>query len=249
MLRGIWAFFVLAIVTTIVSFCVAVVVIPVRRWANVSIHGARIWSRVMVAAVGVRPTFLGLDNVDHGSPQVFIANHQSIVDVWVMPQWLPFNARFAVKQELFRVPIFGWAMAASGFIPINRQNRSEAVKSLDEAASRIRSGCSVVLYPEGTRSRDGNLQPFKKGAFHLALAAGVPVVPVAISGSYDVIRPGDWRVTPGPVTVSIEAPIDVSRFQPDNYQGLLDHVHEVIRRRLSRAPESRPGDAMQYQTS
>ncbi len=248
MLRGIWAFFVLAIITTIVSLCVAIVVIPVRRWANVSIHGARVWSRVMVAAVGARPTFRGLENVDHGSPQVFIANHQSIVDVWVMPQWLPLNARFAVKRELFWVPIFGWAMAASGFIPINRQNRSEAVKSLDEAARQIRSGCSVVLYPEGKRSRDGKLKPFKKGAFHLALAAGVPVVPVAISGSYDVIRPGDWRVTPGPVSVSIESPIDVSRFQPDDYQGLLDHVHNVIRRRLGETPEESAGGAIQYQT-
>ena len=127
---------------------------------------------------------------------------------------------------------------AAGFIRINRSNRAEAIRSLTKAAESIRNGCPVILFPEGTRTRDGKLQTFKKGAFHLATIAGVPVVPVAIRGTFGIMPPGSIHVRPGPVDVFFEQPIDLARFDSDRPLELLNAVHSVISDRLDRTPES-----------
>jgi 1-acyl-sn-glycerol-3-phosphate acyltransferase len=189
----------------------------------------------MLAAVGARVTYHGLQHAQARSPVIFISNHQSMVDVWAILCVIPPATRFAAKQELFRIPVFGWLLRASGCVPINRASRAEAIRSLAAAGARIRAGCSVVLFPEGTRSRDGKLQPFKKGAFHLALQAAVPVVPLAITGSFAVMPPRTLRVRPGPVDVWIEPPIDVAPYQPADHERLLADVHRVIRRRFEAA--------------
>jgi 1-acyl-sn-glycerol-3-phosphate acyltransferase len=119
-------------------------------------------------------------------------------------------------------------MAASGFVPIDRGNRSRAVRSLKLAAERVRSGRPVVLFPEGTRSTIGTMLPFKKGPFHLALQAGVPVVPVAISGTARILPRRSIRVTPGPVTVSFLPPIDVAEFLPADHDGLRERVRGAL---------------------
>jgi 1-acyl-sn-glycerol-3-phosphate acyltransferase len=164
-----------------------------------------------------------------------LANHQSIVDIWVILSFVPPNTRFVAKQELFRIPIFGWALRATGCVPINRGNRTEAIRGLEVAAERIRAGRSVVLFPEGSRSRDGSLGAFKKGAFYLSLQAGVPVVPVAINGSFDVVPPGTIRVRPGPVHVFVEPAVDVEPFRPEDQAGLMNLVHRTIARRFDRS--------------
>jgi len=191
-----------------------------------------LWSRSLLAASGARVAVHGRQHIRTHDPCIFIANHQSMVDVWVMLSLVPPNTRFVAKQELFRIPVLGSALANTGCIAINRGNRTEAIRSLRVAAERIRAGRSVVLYPEGTRSRDGILQPFKKGAFHLAVQAGVPIVAVAITGSFDVVPPGRLRVTPGPVEVFVEPAVDVGPYQPDDYAGLLDVVQASIARRF-----------------
>jgi 1-acyl-sn-glycerol-3-phosphate acyltransferase len=179
--------------------------------------------------------YVGLEHIDRTAPQVFIANHQSMADIWALLAVLPPSSRFVAKRELFRIPIFGWALAAAGFVPIERSKHSGALRSLDVAAERIRQGHSLVLFPEGTRTRDGRLRPFKKGAFHLALRAGVPVVPVAISGSFELLPPRTLRVHPGPVHVRFEPPLDVAPFQPTDHAGLLEAVRATIARRLEPA--------------
>jgi 1-acyl-sn-glycerol-3-phosphate acyltransferase len=223
---------VLLVMTMLCATPVAILTLLVPRWSNLVIHVGRFWSRTMLATSGAHVTVHGHQHTRTHAPCIFIANHQSIVDVWVMLSLVPPNTRFAAKHELFRIPVLGWALANTGCIPINRGNRTEAIRSLGVAAERIRTGRSVVLYPEGTRSRDGSLQPFKKGAFHLAVQAGVPIVPVAITGSFDVVPPGRLRVTPGPVEVFIEPPIDVTPYQPGDHAGLLRVVHASIARRF-----------------
>jgi 1-acyl-sn-glycerol-3-phosphate acyltransferase len=230
MLRGIWLRAVLIVATVALATPVAVLVLLVPRWGNLLVHAGRLWSKALLAAAGARVTYHGREHAHAHTPCVFIANHQSIVDIWVMLGLVPSNTRFVAKQELFRIPIFGWALATTGCIPVNRANRAEAIRSLGVAAERIRAGRSVVLYPEGTRSRDGSLQPFKKGAFHLALAAGVPVVPVAITGSFGVVPPRTLRVRPGRVDVWIDPPVDVTPFCPANHEGLRDVVQASIER-------------------
>jgi 1-acyl-sn-glycerol-3-phosphate acyltransferase len=230
-LRGIWAAVALAVLTAVCSLWVLVLAALGRR-GDPLLRAGKLWSRAMLRVVGARVTYHGLEHARAPGPHLFVANHQSFVDIWALTVALPDSARYVAKAELFRIPIFGWAMAAAGFIPIARSQRAKAIASLDRAAAHVRSGLSIVLFPEGTRSLDGRLLPFKKGAFHLALAAGAPIVPVAIRGSFAILPPRSLRVRPGPVEVHFEPPVDVAPFLPSDHEGLLSLVHRTIARRL-----------------
>jgi 1-acyl-sn-glycerol-3-phosphate acyltransferase len=237
MLRGIWAFFVLTLATLFFGLPVVLLAPLFPRWTAFPTLMARGWSRVMLLTVGARVTYHDPHGCLRQSRCIFMANHQSNVDIWVLGKVMPVGTRFVAKQELFRIPVLGRAMSAAGFIRVNRSNRSEAIRSLSQAAESIRNGRPVILFPEGTRSRDGSLQPFKKGAFHLATVAGVPVVPVAIRGTFEILRPKSARVRPGKVDVFFEQPIDVTEFGSHRPRDLLTAVHSVIADRLDRTPE------------
>lgn len=232
MLRGIWVRCVLLVMTALVTTSIALVVLLAPRWSNFFIYAGRLWAWSLLKAAGVRVTYHGRERAQEHEPCIFIANHQSAVDVVVMIGLVPPSTRFVAKQELFRVPFLGWALAASGCVAIDRGNRAEAIRSLSVAARKIRDGRSVVLFPEGSRSRDGNLAPFKKGAFHLGVQSGVPVVPVAIIGSFDIFPPGSLRVFPGSVEVFVDPPVDATQYQPDDYNGLSAAVRQAIERRF-----------------
>jgi 1-acyl-sn-glycerol-3-phosphate acyltransferase len=232
MLRGIWVRCVLLVMTAVVGTVITLVTLLAPRWSNFLIYAGRFWAWSLLKAAGVRVTYHGRERAHEHEPCIFIANHQSAVDIVAMLGLVPPSTRFVAKQELFRVPVFGWALAASGCVAIDRGNRAEAIRSLGVAAGKIRDGRSVVLFPEGSRSRDGSLAPFKKGAFHLAVQAGVPVVPVAIVGSFDIFPPGSLRVFPGPVEVFVEPPVDATQFQPQDHNGLSAAVRKVIERRF-----------------
>lgn len=233
MFRGILVRIVLVVASVAFAAPAMVIALVVPAWGNVVVHAGKLWARLLLFTAGARVRWHGLEQLRRDAPAVYIANHLSIVDVWIMLVLVPPSTRFVAKQELFRIPIFGWALAASGFIPVNRKSRAEAVRTLAEAGARIRAGRSVVLFPEGTRSRDGRLAPFKRGAFHLALSAGVPVVPVAITGSFQVMPAGTLAVRPGPVDVFVEPAVDVARFAPDDDAGLMATVHGAIARRFT----------------
>jgi 1-acyl-sn-glycerol-3-phosphate acyltransferase len=232
MLRGIWAVLVLIVASTICGVPTIIASLLNRR-SDAVVYYMHLWSRMMLSALNSRVEYEGLEHLGHGEPRIFVSNHLSNVDIWALGQVLPPKARFVAKQELRKVPIVGGAMAASGMIFIDRANRSRAIKSLKLAAEQIRAGRPVVMFAEGTRSRDGRLHPFKKGPFHLALVAGVPVVPVAISGSWGILKPRSLVVTPGVVRVQYLEPVDVSPWQPDDARGLTEHVHGLVREALA----------------
>ena len=232
MLRGLWAVLVL-FVSSILCGVPTIVASLVNRNSDAVMHCMRLWARMNLSALGSRVEYEGLEHLGEGEPRIIVANHLSNVDIWALGQVLPLKARFVAKQELRKVPVVGGAMAASGMVFIDRSNRNRAVKSLRLAAEKIRGGRSVMLFAEGTRSRDGRLHPFKKGPFHLALEAGVPVVPVAISGSWGILRPRSLVVTPGVVRVHFLEPVDVSPWQPDDARGLTEHVHGLVREALA----------------
>jgi len=237
MLRGIWLRFVLVIATVAIALPTTVLLLLFPRWKGLFTGGGKLWSRIMLAAAGARVQIHDLPQAYRHDPCMFIANHGSMVDIWVMFTFMPASARFVAKQELFKIPVFGWVLRASGCVAIDRGRRQEAIRSLQSAGEQIRAGRSVVLYPEGTRSKDGRLGPFKKGAFHLAVKAGVPVVPVSIRGSFEMLPPGSWRVNPGVIDVQLDAPIDVAPYQPSNPNGLLNHVRSIIEQRLASPAE------------
>jgi len=235
-------------VLTVLAFLVAtpvfglpiVVVGLLRPRSDVFLRCARPWSRILLAAAGAQTTLEGIEHVPAG-PCLFAANHQSLLDIPALFLVLPGSARFLAKESLFRIPVLGWAMTASGCIPIDRSNRARAMRSLREAAARVRAGRSVVFFPEGTRSRDGKLAPFKKGGFHLAVEAQVPVVPVAVSGSYRILRPGSLRVRPGPLRVRLAPPLDPA--QHGTAESLSAATRTAIAAALS-PDEILPGSAL-----
>jgi 1-acyl-sn-glycerol-3-phosphate acyltransferase len=167
----------------------------------------RNWSRVILAATGVRVTAEGLDRVDRSRSYVFVANHTSLVDIWALLVAIPNSFRFLAKRELQRVPVLGRAMESAGNIFIDRQNLVSSFGSYDAAAAQLARGRSALVFAEGTRSLDGRLLPFKKGPFVLAIRAGVPVVPVCIRGAFERTPKGALNVRPGPVVVRIGDPI------------------------------------------
>jgi len=230
MFRGLLTLLTFVVVTTVLGLAAIVAGLVTGRTTVVFALGRR-WAKAHLWAMGIKPVYSGLEHARGAAPRIFLANHLSTLDVWVVVPVLPDTTRFVSKRTIFWIPVLGQAMAVAGFIAIDRQDRASAIRSLSVAAEKIRAGASVILFPEGTRSRDGKLARFKRGSFHLALEAGVPVVPVAISGTYDVVRPRSIVVRPGPVHVTFAAPIDVTPYA-GNPDGLLAKVREEIAARL-----------------
>jgi 1-acyl-sn-glycerol-3-phosphate acyltransferase len=168
-------------------------------------------------AFGIHRELQGWDELppdlrDGTRPAIFIGNHASLFDPPLMISTLPCRPVFMAKRELAQVPFLGWVIWLADFIFIDRGHRGAARRSLKQAATRIRAGQSIVAFPEGTRSRDGHLLPFKKGPFLLAQEAGVPVVPFAIHGGPGILPKGTWRVQGGPYLIRVGAPLEPSGF-------------------------------------
>jgi 1-acyl-sn-glycerol-3-phosphate acyltransferase len=231
-LRGLWAGLVMTL-TTFVCALVSAVSTTLKPGSDATMIVGRVWGRMNYRAAGAQIRFEGLEIAHAHVPCIYVSNHQSNIDIFALIAVLPLRTRFVAKQSLFKVPILGWALRVSDFIPIDRSNRARAIRSLNQAAAKIRGGRPVVLFAEGTRSAGDTLAPFKKGPFHLALAARVPIVPVAISGSGAVMPPGGLNVRSGPVRVRFCEPIDVTPYQPKNAQGLLDTVQRTIAKVLA----------------
>lgn len=189
---------------------------------------ARWWSLAITRLAGVRVEAQSRAAIDPARSYVFMANHLSTVDIWALFIALPIPVRMIAKKQLAQIPLFGWAMWAGRFIFIDRHNAISARRSIERAERRIRDGASVLLFPEGTRSRDGALGPFKKGGFHLAIDAGVPIVPVALRGTRELMPRGSLRLLPGRVEVIIGAPIPTTGLSADDRNALLDRVRATI---------------------
>ncbi|MBL0171819.1 MAG: 1-acyl-sn-glycerol-3-phosphate acyltransferase [Gemmatimonadaceae bacterium] len=181
------------------------------------------WGRWLLRAAGVKVVRHGGDDLPVGAPHVFVANHISWFDIPVTLDALP-PYGFVAKRELESVPLFGAAARAAGVIYIDRENLKAAFTAYEDAASKIRAGQSVLVYPEGTRGERYALRPFKKGPFVLAIGAGVPVVPVVIHGTIAVNPRGEYRASPGVVHVHLLDPIPTEGLTYDDRQALAEKV-------------------------
>jgi 1-acyl-sn-glycerol-3-phosphate acyltransferase len=195
---------------------------------------ARFWASVSLKASGISVRLEGTENLVH-PPYLLMANHQSALDISVLLAAMPLSFKFIAKRELFRIPFFGWAIKRAGYISIDRENPREALKAIEEAVQKIGAGTTVLIFPEGTRSKDGNLLPFMKGAFSLASRAQVPVLPLAIRGSYALHPTGSILTVPrrkGVVTIRLGKPIQVEGRSPSYKAELADMVRTAIERLL-----------------
>ena len=167
----------------------------------------RVWSWLLLRSAMIRLRIHHRSTLDPGQSYVFMANHQSLYDIPSVILSLPVQTRFLAKRSLFRIPIFGWAMALGGFVPVDRGDRARSRETFSVALERLRSGKSITLFPEETRSLDGRLLPFKRGGILLALRSGFPIVPVAIRGTLAIQPKTSFLIRPGTVDVYFGTPI------------------------------------------
>jgi 1-acyl-sn-glycerol-3-phosphate acyltransferase len=188
------------------------------------------WSRSWLIPAGVSLEVRGADRLDTSRSYIVVANHLSNMDIMVCFVALPVPIRYLAKKELFRVPLLAQAMRAIGIVEVDRQHRGAATIHAVNRQSRMvmERGLSLIVYPEGTRTRDGVMRPFKKGAFTMAVESGLPVVPVAVHGTREVWRPGSWWMRSGAVTVVIDAPIETTGMTRSDVTSLRDQVQGIV---------------------
>lgn len=186
------------------------------------------WAKVILKVCGVKVESKGLESLEKNVSRIYMANHTSYFDIFALLSTLPVDFKFIVKQELMRIPIFGPAMRRAGYIGIEREDPRRALKSMHAAAERIKHGASVLIFPEGTRSEDGCLQPFKPGGFHLALKSGCDIVPIAITGSRDIVPKGSLRIQKGIIRVLVGGAIPVRGQTKKNMSGIMEQVRTAM---------------------
>jgi 1-acyl-sn-glycerol-3-phosphate acyltransferase len=219
----------LIVLSTIACGSVSVVASLFDSTGNAAIRVARLWSRSLLLFARVKVTVEGLDHIDPSASYVFCANHLSYMDTPVVLSRIPAQFRFLAKQGLFQIPFLGTHLAHAGHIPVPREDPRAAVKTLSLAAESIRKrGISLLVFPEGGRSEDGKLQPFKEGAAYIAIKAQVPLVPVALIGTRKILPKRSAAFRAGRVRVRIGAPIPTEGMTLRDRQALTEAAHDEI---------------------
>ncbi len=186
------------------------------------------WAKLSLLACNVPVRVRGIENISQENAYIFVTNHASMFDIPAVMSVLP-RVRIMFKKELSYVPIWGWALRWGHHIMVDRGKGTEALKSLDRAAAEVKKGGSVILFAEGTRTRDGKLQPFKRGAFALAAKSGVPIVPIAINGSFKIMPKKSLNIRPSPIELVLEKPIDTSNIKSrEDEVDLMNRVRDII---------------------
>ncbi|MBW2039588.1 MAG: 1-acyl-sn-glycerol-3-phosphate acyltransferase [Deltaproteobacteria bacterium] len=214
---------------TLVLGAMAFLTFPFDRRGNVVHLYARLWGWLILLANGVKVSIRGLENIDPKGPYIYICNHLGSFDIFALLAYLPVQFRWLAKVELFRIPVLGWAMSTAGYISLDRSERKRAYMSMKVAAQKIREGTSVVIFPEGSRSPDGTLQPFMKGGFTLAIKAGVPIIPITIDGTWEIMPRDTLRIKKGEIGIVIDRPIETTGLTMKHREKLMKEVEERIR--------------------
>lgn len=226
-LRGVFLLaFWFASIALIAPFLIAIVVITKNE--NFLYGPVRLFVRAGLAMVRVRVDVTGLERLDPNQTYIFTPNHQSLIEVPLWVAYLGRNLAYLGKKEIFKYPIFGYGIRLVGVVPVDRSNSPAAVESARLATENLRRGKSYVVYPEGTRSSDGGLLPFKKGAFMMAVDGGVPIVPITISGATRIMPKAQIKIFPSTVRVTIHDPIPTAGYSKANIGDLVDKTRRAI---------------------
>jgi 1-acyl-sn-glycerol-3-phosphate acyltransferase len=189
---------------------------------------ARLWSQMILWTVGATVEVEGLDRIDISKPQVYVVNHLSAFDIPVLYTHLPFQFRILAKKELFRYPFMGWHLRRSGQIPVVLENPKASVRSLNLAVASIRKGNSLVIFPEGGRSPNGQLQSFMGGAFYAAVKAQVDVVPIVLVGTYEMLKMNSYHIKPGPIQMLVGSPISTAGMSTRDIAKITEQARVVM---------------------
>lgn len=192
-------------------------------------HGfARLWSRLILKTLLVRVRVTGLDAAAHDAVAVYAVNHTSAFDIPVLYASLPFQFRILAKRESFRYPFMGWHLKRSGQIAIDPDTPGANMRGVKQSVATLRAGMPLLVFPEGGRSEDGHLQPFLGGAFYTAIRAGVDIVPMALVGTWEVLRMNTYHIHPGAVELVVGERIPTAGYSLREMDKLSAHVREVI---------------------
>jgi 1-acyl-sn-glycerol-3-phosphate acyltransferase len=205
-----------------------IVLCMITKNENMIYSPVRFFVRLGLALVSVKVEVTGLELLDPNQTYIFTPNHQSLIEVPLFVTYLGRNPAYLGKKEVFKYPVFGAGIRLIGVIPVDRSNSPAAVESAKAATENLRRGKSYVVYPEGTRSKDGRLLPFKKGAFMMAIEAGVPVVPITISGATKIMPKAQVKVFPSTVHITIHEPISTAGYSKENVVQLMDRTREKV---------------------
>jgi len=213
----------------------AIVVARLSPETNAFDRLVRFYSRVVLSVCGVRLVVKGSQQVDFSRHFIYVANHASLLDIPAAIAGIPDNIRIVYKKELNFIPFLGWGLKLSKKnIPIDRAKGHEAVRRLEDAIKRVLGKASILLFAEGTRTPDGRLQPFKRGAFNLAVRANVPVVPLTIIGSHQVLSKHSFRINPGTITLILDKPVEPTASNGKSAENrLMEEVRAIIEHHFS----------------
>ncbi|HLA51549.1 MAG TPA: lysophospholipid acyltransferase family protein [Thermodesulfobacteriota bacterium] len=215
---------------TIFIFIIVIISLAFDRSGN-SIHSiGALWSRILLFLSGVTVEIKGAENLFQDSPQILASNHRGAFDILALQGFIPIQFRWVAKKSLFKIPIIGWSMSLAGYVSIDREKAGSAYKSIERAAEKVKKGASVLIFPEGTRSSAGSLLPFKRGGFLLAIKSGVPIVPVSIRGTENLMKKESILIRPGAVKVVIGKPISTEGVDE---KVLMNEVRKAIEEELS----------------
>jgi len=221
------AFPILLVITIVVALS-TIILSPLLPNSQLSYRPARLWAKIFCKICFVRVHVVGLEKLDSGQSYVFVLNHQSIFDVFVVYGWFPFIFKWMMKAELRKIPLVGKACESAGHIFIDRSNPTATKHTLKKAESKLINGVSLVLFPEGTRTYTGEMGKFKRGAFRIATDLSLPIVPVTLRGSFERMHRNTFNITPGDIEVYIHPPIDVTSYFPDKTTQLIQKTWDDI---------------------
>lgn len=221
-------FWITTVIITILVGSVVVLFSIFDRKGNFTHFCAGIWGRAVCRLNGVKVQVDGLENIHRNRTYILVSNHQGFFDTFSLVGYLPIRFVLMAKESLFRIPFLGWGMKLSGYISVDRTNRKKSYHSFMNMIEKVKDGYTAIIFPEGRRTLDGNIGEFKKGSLLIATRTGTPIIPVTISGSYEVMKIGEKCIRPGLIRIKIDKPIETSNLSKTERENLIIKVREII---------------------
>jgi 1-acyl-sn-glycerol-3-phosphate acyltransferase len=224
------AILVVSLIFSLIFFFLPFVILVARLQAkpDVLYSVGRLGIRLGFRLAGIKLEIQGLERIDFTRSYLFLANHEGLCDPPALVLAIPQDIKFILKKELDRVPILNWAMKYARFVFIDRRDRIQSVRSMNQAVKQMQQGASFLVFPEGTRTRTGKMGEFKRGPFVMAIQAGVPIIPVRVSGSFQVMPPTQFRINPGTIVLQFFPPVETAGLSTNEREALKNRVWKII---------------------